>query len=271
MAENNIFFDQQWSKIAEGKKAKDFSMFVPKGKAPQTQKQFFNLCYYRLIDRLIANKNYKNSIEFGCGRGTASLFLNLYNGIDTSLLDISEDAIKVAKSNFNLHGGQGQFIVADSAKTPVADNSFDFAVSMGLLEHLPNYSETMREMHRVLRPGGMLISMNIPKKKSVQVLDDIYKGILQMIGKYKTNNAEEFVRINDKPEQFMKNAQSAGFKGCRIIHANSFPRFSPLPPKAERLLSLFYEGIFYLRSLYKKEPLESGSRLSQCHFLIGYK
>src|SRR3989344_7129109 len=109
----NELFEQKWSEALKGKKGEEFSIFVPKGKKPQTQRQFNLYYYYRLIKRLIDGKNYKNSIEFGCGRGTISLYLNLCEGINTDLFDIDKGGVDLARANFDLHGGKGNFFVAD--------------------------------------------------------------------------------------------------------------------------------------------------------------
>ncbi|MBK7214996.1 MAG: class I SAM-dependent methyltransferase [Bacteroidales bacterium] len=39
----------------------------------------------------------------------------------------------------------------------IADNSFDFAVSFQVIEHIRNDQEFIREIHRVLKPGGKLL------------------------------------------------------------------------------------------------------------------
>jgi len=267
---DNKSFEQKWGDIIRKKGGDEFSIFVPKGKKPETQRQFNLYHYYRLIDRLISANGYTSSVEFGCGRGTISLYLNLYNRMAVSLFDVSNDAVNLARANFDLHDGQGTFFVADSSRVPLGDGSFDLAVSIGLLEHLPNYVESLKEMHRVLKPGGMLITMNIPKKKSIQMLNDIYRKILRIFNK-KIEMRKDYFRVADQPEDFLRNAQNVGFKNCRIIHANPFPIFVPIPQWLEKLLALKYRAIMAIRGLYRKEVMETGPRLAQCHFLIGFK
>lgn len=48
-------------------------------------------------------------------------------------------------------------IVADVQKMPMEDSSFDSAICIEVLEHVPNPEEALREILRVLKPGGKLV------------------------------------------------------------------------------------------------------------------
>lgn len=261
----NLSFEEKWRRGGD-----EFSLFVPLGQKPQTQRQFNFYYYHQLINQLIAGRPYCRSIEFGCGRGTLSLYLNLYNNYQVDLFDLSEDGINLARANFALHGASGKFFVADSRTVPVADGQYDLVASMGLLEHQPDYPLTLKEMYRVLKPGGMLITMNIPQKQSVQILNDIYKKLWRFFNK-KIEIRRDYFRVTDRPEDFRRHTEAAGFNHCRIIHANPFPIFVPIPRWLEKSLTLKYRAIMAIRGLYRKELMATGPRLSQCHFLIGYK
>lgn len=47
-------------------------------------------------------------------------------------------------------------VVADICKLPFKDNSVDEIYTAHTLEHVPDFTKAMRELHRVLRPGGRL-------------------------------------------------------------------------------------------------------------------
>lgn len=262
---NNKSFEEKWRRGGD-----EFNIFVPPGQKPRTQRQFNFYYYRRLIKRLLAGRSYHKSIEFGCGRGTFSLYLHLYDRYRVDLFDLSEDGVKLARANFALHNAQGNFFVADSRAVPVPDAQYDLVVSMGLLEHQVDYYQTLREMYRVLKSGGMLITMNIPKKHSIQILNDIYKKVLRVFNK-KVEIRQDYFRITDRPEDFQRQAEQAGFRDCRIVHANPFPIFVPIPRWTERSLTWLYRAIMGIRQLYRREPMTTGPHLAQCHFLIGYK
>lgn len=66
-------------------------------------------------------------------------------------LDISSEMLSRASE----HGDQ--LILGNSQDLPLADGSFDVAFSRSLLHHLPEPEAAVKEMHRVLRPGGEIV------------------------------------------------------------------------------------------------------------------
>ena len=46
-------------------------------------------------------------------------------------------------------------VIADAAATGFGDNYFDAIACVSALEHIANYLDVMKEMHRILKPGGM--------------------------------------------------------------------------------------------------------------------
>ena len=57
---------------------------------------------------------------------------------------------------------RGRAFVEDTAKLPYNDETFDTVTIVAALNHIPNRDEVLREIHRVLRPGGRLIITMIP-------------------------------------------------------------------------------------------------------------
>lgn len=53
-----------------------------------------------------------------------------------------------------MYGLKSDVRVADAEQLPFADNTFDLVNSWGVLHHSPDTPQTIREVHRVLRPGG---------------------------------------------------------------------------------------------------------------------
>jgi SAM-dependent methyltransferase len=50
----------------------------------------------------------------------------------------------------------------DTVKLPFEPESFDIVLSMGVLEHVANDLESLREIHRILKPGGLFFCFFLP-------------------------------------------------------------------------------------------------------------
>jgi ubiquinone/menaquinone biosynthesis C-methylase UbiE len=97
-------------------------------------------------------------LEVGCGLGTdGAQFAKA--GANYTGIDLTDAAIELAKRRFELFQLPGAFRVADAEHLDFPDNSFDLVYSHGVLHHTPDTAAAVREIHRVLRPGGKALVM----------------------------------------------------------------------------------------------------------------
>ena len=61
--------------------------------------------------------------------------------------------------NFALRGLTGEFVHHDAEHLPFPDDTFDVVYSNGVIHHTPNTQQVVREIFRVLKPGGKAIIM----------------------------------------------------------------------------------------------------------------
>lgn len=96
----------------------------------------------------------KRLLEVGCGMGT-DLLQFARGGAQVTGVDLTPRSIEISRHHLKLYDQNGDFAITDAEKLPFADESFDVAYSNGVLHHTPDTSEAVREIHRVLRPGGL--------------------------------------------------------------------------------------------------------------------
>lgn len=97
-------------------------------------------------------------------------------------------------------------VVMDAANTMFTDNSFDAIACVSALEHMDNWKDVIKEMHRILKPGGMaLVTLDIstdPEKTKQHNVDgktpDDYREAfeevdLPVFGNYDSNLPEDAV------------------------------------------------------------------------------
>src|SRR5215213_7857896 len=97
-------------------------------------------------------------LEIGCGLGTdGAQFAEA--GADYTGVDLTEAAVELARKRFELFGIPGKFQTADAENLEFGDESFDLVYSHGVLHHTPDARAAVREVRRVLKPGGRAVVM----------------------------------------------------------------------------------------------------------------
>ncbi|MER6160944.1 class I SAM-dependent methyltransferase [Streptomyces sp. NPDC001868] len=95
-------------------------------------------------------------LDAGCGTGRALTPLRAAVGPSGVVLgaDLTpamlEAAVRAGRDR------DGQLLLADVAVLPLCSESLDAVFAAGLVAHLPNPTENLRELARVVRPGGTL-------------------------------------------------------------------------------------------------------------------
>jgi SAM-dependent methyltransferase len=98
-------------------------------------------------------------LDIGCGpgwfwHGAAPL---LPERLDLTLADQSAGMVREARERCgSLRRWRVTALETDAAALPFADASFDAILAMHMLYHVPDQATAIAEMHRVLKPGGVL-------------------------------------------------------------------------------------------------------------------
>lgn len=93
-------------------------------------------------------------LEVGCGMGT-DLLQFARGGAEVTGIDLTPRSIEISRRHFDVYHLRADFAITDAERLPFVDESFDVAYSNGVLHHMPDTAAAVREIHRVLRPGGL--------------------------------------------------------------------------------------------------------------------
>lgn len=109
------------------------------------------------------------ALDMGCGGGRHAFAL-YRRGLDVTALDMDEVELKDVSAMFAAMQQAGEVPATGRARAvrgtaydlPFGDATFDRVIAAEVLEHLPEDQRAMRELFRVLKPGG-LIAVTVPR------------------------------------------------------------------------------------------------------------
>jgi len=94
-------------------------------------------------------------LDVGCGTGEIELVLAAkYPQATFTGIDLEEAHLERARSKNAKFGSRVRFQTGDALNIPFPDDSFDFVVCRHLLQAVPDAPQVLREIRRVLKPGG---------------------------------------------------------------------------------------------------------------------
>jgi ubiquinone/menaquinone biosynthesis C-methylase UbiE len=104
--------------------------------------------------KVLGDRDYSDYLDCGCGKGWITGAISSRLGIRNSFgVDISDKEIKEARSKKM----PVRFEVGDVHSLGFRDSSFDLVTSFEVIEHLDCPLTFLKEVYRVLRPGGVFL------------------------------------------------------------------------------------------------------------------
>ncbi len=106
-------------------------------------------------------------LDVGCGVGGPAIRLGQRTGARVVGITISASQVERATMLADQHGvaDRVRFERADAMALPFADESFDAAWAFESLLHMPDRSRVLREVWRVLRPGGRFALTDVTEER----------------------------------------------------------------------------------------------------------
>jgi len=110
--------------------------------------------------RFVDVKEKQDFLEVGCGSGAVAKHLAKKYLLNVTGVDIDPEQIGLAQqSTTNIPNIR--FLEVDATHLPFPDSGFDIVLSFGVMHHISNWLDALREVRRVLRPHGYFIYTDI--------------------------------------------------------------------------------------------------------------
>ncbi|HET6576056.1 MAG TPA: class I SAM-dependent methyltransferase [Fimbriiglobus sp.] len=164
------------------------------------------------------------ALEIGCGRGGFTYWLAAQSPRPTEIVaaDFSPAAVELAERESSARGVVGvRWVQADIQAIPFDDSSFDTVFSFETIEHVPDPPRAVRELARVLRPGGRLF-LTTPNYLGMMGL---YRGYLRVRGR-------RFTEVGQPINQFTTLLRTIGWvrrAGLRVAATSASGHYLPVP------------------------------------------
>ncbi len=162
-------------------------------------------------------------LDVGCGAGfLANEFAG--EGFAVTGVDLSPESLKVAKTYDKTKSVK--YLEADALHLPFPDQSFDVVTCMDFLEHVENPENYIREISRVLRPGGLFFFHTFNRNPLSWLL--IIKSVEWLVKN--TPKHMHVIHLFIKPSELSKFCSQAGMKTIEMTGIR--PVFGSIPLKS---------------------------------------
>jgi 2-polyprenyl-6-hydroxyphenyl methylase/3-demethylubiquinone-9 3-methyltransferase len=170
----------------------------------------------------------RSVLEIGCGRGGFAAWLS-QSGASVTACDYSGKAVEIARREFGSSGVTWQ--QADIQRLPFLDDTFDVVTSCETIEHVPRPALAVRELARVLRPGGVLV-LTTPNYLGSMGL---YRLYLRLRGRQFTEEGQPINQLTMLPRTLLWLARS----GLRVERTCAVGHYLPFPGRPPIRFSAF--------------------------------
>jgi ubiquinone/menaquinone biosynthesis C-methylase UbiE len=195
----------------EGEKAKYYDQMTREHRIPEMKEQAEEVTTHI--------KNGDSVLEIAPGAGYLSIELSKLGQFKISGLDISKDLIEICVKNAKEAGVHIDFRQGNVSNMPFQTDVFDFIICVLAFKNFKEPIKALQEMHRVLKPGGMTLIMDLNRKASVKSTKKVAEkmglkgitafvaGAIQRSVSYSKNEYEAFISKSEFKNYEIRNTE----------------------------------------------------------------
>jgi ubiquinone/menaquinone biosynthesis C-methylase UbiE len=158
-------------------------------------------------------------LELAPGPGFFAIELAKLGNFRITGLDISRTFVEIATENARSAGATIDFRVGNASAMPFTDESFDFVYCSAAFKNFSEPVKALDEIHRVLRPGGEAVIVDLYKDASTDNIDAyVNQSGRSRIDAWMTKWTFRHVLLKRAytRDEFVQMAKQSRFGGCQI-------------------------------------------------------
>jgi demethylmenaquinone methyltransferase/2-methoxy-6-polyprenyl-1,4-benzoquinol methylase len=162
--------------------------------------------------RHVLNRPDARVLDICCGTGDLTLALESARRGVVFGSDFTHEMLLAASGKSNSRRANTPLFESDALRLPVRDGALDLLTVAFGFRNLTSYEAGLREMHRVLRPGGIaaILEFSQPPNAAFRVLYNFYsRRILPVIGGALTGNSDAYEYLPESVRKFPNAAELA--------------------------------------------------------------
>ena len=172
--------------------------------------------FHKLIKKdcvkLLGIKPHSKILDACCGTGDFSFLIKQKENLaDVVGVDFSSNMLEIARKRVE----NVEFLEGDVTELNFSDNTFDFILMGFGLRNIANQEKALKEIYRVLKPGGEFLQLDFGRKNFASKFFDFEAPIFAKFF-FKNSSPYEYLikskRVFPEPQELIKDYEKCGFK-----------------------------------------------------------